>query len=210
MTDDADSDLDAELLDRLTEAFGPADRQPPAEGIAAVRRLVDAERARVGAGGPDQPTPITSARTAGVRRMGSSRRDLLLGGAAASAGVALGIAGVLATRDDPSDGSLPGGPPTEDIELAGAPPGVTATGALINHTWGVELMFDVSGLPAGRDYGVSYRSRSGDELGVGGFRSVADVTMSCRFTGAILRDEAAAIEVKDLSTDEILLLSDLT
>lgn len=209
MTDDDDRDLDHELLDRLTEAFGPADRQPPAEGVAAVRRLVDAERARTGATEPDQPTPITSAPPAGGRRMGSSRRDLLLGGAAASAGVALGIAGALVTRDDPSDPPPTEGPPTEDIELAGAPPGVTATGALINHTWGVELMFDVTGLPAGRAYGVSYRSRSGDDLGVGGFRSVADV-MSCRFTGPILRDEAAAIEVRDLSTDQILLLADLT
>lgn len=210
MTDDADRDLDDELLDRLTEAVGPADRPPPAEGIAAVRRLVDAERVRTGAGEPDQPTPIRSARTAGVRPMGSSRRDLLLGGAAASAGVALGIAGVLATRDDPSNPPPPEGPPTEDIELAGAPPGVTAIGALINHTWGVELMFDVAGLPAGRAYRVSYRSRSGEDVDVGGFRSVADVTMSCRFTGAILRGEAAAIEVRDLSNDQILVLADLT
>lgn len=207
MTDDADPRADDELVDRLTEALRPIDRDPPAARTAEVRRLVDTERARAGAAptAPDQATPITSARTAAPRRGGSSRRDLLLGGAAASAGVALGIAGMLATRDDP-----PEAPPTEAIKLAGAPAGVTATGALINHTWGVELLFDVTGLPVGRTYSVSYRSRTGEDLAVGGFRSVADVTMKCRFTGPVLRADAAAIEVRDLSTDQTLLLADLT
>ena len=114
----------------------------------------------------------------------------LLGGALASAGAALGVAGFAIVDDDAPQ------PPTEPIGLSGAPRGVDANAALINHTWGVELLLTVSGLDAGRTYEVMFRSTAGRDVSAGSFVGIAGEQL-CRMTGALLRADTRAIEVLD-------------
>ncbi|MGI8646156.1 MAG: hypothetical protein ACR2JD_07545 [Nocardioides sp.] len=157
------------------------DREPPAERVAAVRAA--AERLQPSSEGPESTT------TEG-RRPG--RRELLLGGIAASA---TAVAGYAAGRAQDSDTPV-AGPPTEEIEFRRLPEAVAAQARLINHTWGTELMLEVSGLPAGETYDVVYLDGAGTATQAGSFFGVADVVMLCRFNAAPLRADVRSIEVR--------------
>lgn len=176
--DSADDDFEGSDLDAVIAAALDHDegRQPPAADIARLR-------ARVAAAAESTRVPVTPIRRA-------SRRDLLVGGVAASLGAAAGAAAALIGRDD-----APSGPPMEAIAFSGAT--VPATASLINHTWGTELVLDIADLPADRVYRVDYLDQAGTNHDAGSFRSVAGVTMKCRFNSEILRADATAIVISD-------------
>lgn len=182
--------MNEELEGRLADALTPnPDRTPPPERIAALRAHAE-HRAR----SIEDPRPVSLAPRRG-------RRDLLVGGIAASIGAALGVGGA---RTAATDDDTPDTPPTEAIAFTGGPRGVRTTGALINHTWGTELMLDVEGLPPDNVYSVFYEGPAGD-LGVAGsFLSVADVVMKCRFNAAVLRADATAVVVVGPDDGEVL------
>lgn len=178
-----DAKRDAEAaLERLAAGLRE-DREPSEERIASLRR--EAERRREGL--------LAREAMAGRR---TRRRGFLLAGASASAGVAVGVAG-LATTERATE------PPTEAIALSGARSGVRASAELINHTWGVELLLTVSGLEAGRDYDVVYRATDGPDVAAGSFVGV-DGEQLCRMTGALLRPRTQAIEVQDRDGSVVL------
>jgi hypothetical protein len=165
------------LIERLASELRDDVREPPAEGIAAVRMQAQARRDELAA---------RSARSA----RGTPRRRFLLGGALASAGAALGIGGYALLEGDPMT------PPTEPVAVSGAADGVQASAELINHTWGVEYMLTVRGLDVGRTYDVVYRATDGREVPAGSFVAVQGEQL-CRMTAALLRPQTRAIEVLD-------------
>ena len=119
---------DEDLLGELGKALGhEPEREPAPERVAAVR----AAAARLADDG-------------GSARPGSPRRKFLTGGIAAGIG---GLAGYLA--HDLGTETPPAAAPVEAVTLDAAE-GVSATGGLINHTWGTELLLDVPGSRAGR------------------------------------------------------------
>ncbi len=71
---------------------------------------------------------------------------------------------------------------------------VTAS-ALVNHTWGTELLLDVRGLTEGASYDVVYDATTG-EVAAGSLLAVPDVVMRCRFNAATLRTDVRAIELR--------------
>ena len=164
---------DDDLLRELGSALGhDPSREPPPDRVAALRAA--AERI---APGPQR----------------SPRRLLVTGGIAAGIG---GVAGYLAhdlTTDTPTP--LPGAP-VEGVTLQAAD-GVTATGGLINHTWGTELLLDVTGLAEGTTYVVDYRLADGSTVAAGSLLGVAGVVMKCRFNAAPLRADVRRIVVRD-------------
>lgn len=167
MNDDNDNDI----LRRLGEAIEP--RVPPLDPAraAAVRAL--AARTATDA----QVTPI------------ASRRSLLRLGVTAAGGIAAGAAGVfLVTRDNE-----PAGPPMEVATVRTAD-GVVASANLINHTWGTEVLLDVSGLEPGADYAMVLQGADGGEVSAGGFVGV-DGEMKCRNNGALLRADLKGFAV---------------
>ncbi len=181
---------DDELLGALGDALEAPDRPVPADGLAAVR-------AQAGATGPSGNTP------SGRAGADASRRNVLFGSIAAAVGAAVGIAGTVAVTSD-DDGDREGAePPTRPVEFASVPTGTTVAGRTIDHTWGMELLLDVSGLPVDRDYSVSYATRGGT-VSAGGFRSVA-VPMACRFNGTVLRDAVTEITIADTVSGEVVL-----
>lgn len=173
-----DEDLLRALEDALTD--GP-DRTPPPDRVAALRA-----RAAARAEGLAPPASLAGR---------SRRRDFLVGGIAASIGAAAGVAGALARDDDPP------APPMEAIAFTGTPAGARTDASLINHTWGVELVLDVEGLPAGTAYGVTYDGPGGP-LTAGSFLAV-DVRMHCRFNAARLRSDTTAITITDPAGTEV-------
>ncbi len=177
---------DDELLGALGDALAPPDRPLPVEGLAAVR----AQAAAASPGPRRGPT--------------ASRRTVLVGSIAAAVGAAAGIAGtVAATSSSSSEGDETAAPPTRPVEFSAVPAGATVEGRTIDHTWGMELLLDVSGLPAERDYSVTYATSDGS-VSAGGFRSVA-VPMVCRFNGTALRSSVTEIAIADQATGEIVL-----
>jgi len=193
---------------RLEELLASAlnddpERTPPPERIAALRAQVE-DRARA-QHHASHASPQVVELASRPRRTG--RRDVLMGGIAASIGAAIGVGGALALAGDDGDG--PDAPPTEAISFAGAPPGVSAEAALINHTWGTELMLDIQGLPGGRDYQVLYSPAEGEPVAAGSFRSVDDTLLKCRFNASLLRADVTAMSIVD-SDGAPVLLADLT
>ena len=72
----------------------------------------------------------------------------------------------------------------------------TVAGSTINHTWGVELLLDATGFPVGDRFAVEYVGRDGVAISAGGFVG-SERTIHCRCNGVLLRDEIAAIEIRD-------------
>ena len=177
------------LLEELGRALGhDPSAVPPPDRVAAIRAAAEhmhpqhADRSEVAA-----------------QRRGSHRRALLTGGIAAGVG---GVAGYLAARAGDESAPPAAGPPTEEIGFAGDAAEVT-TSALINHTWGTELLIDLTGLAAGTTYDVVYETAAGD-VTAGSLLAVADVVMKCRFNAATLRADVAAIDLRTTGGQSVL------
>lgn len=200
------TDPDREFEQRIARALAPdSTRTPPDERVEAVRSHATQRAAK----SPAPQPGVTAGDTVQTRVSGPSlhsgaeilelrkparpatRRAVLIGGVAASVGAAFGVSGALfATRDEDE----PQGPPTEPIEFAAVDDGVRTTAALINHTWGTELMLDIEGLPGDTTYQVVYAKRE-DQVPAGSFLSVAGTVMRCRFNAAVLRSDVTRIAV---------------
>ncbi len=74
---------------------------------------------------------------------------------------------------------------------------------LINHTWGTELMLDVTGLAAGTTYDVVYRTSAG-RVSAGSLLAVDGQLMKCRFNAASLRSDVRQIAVVDPAGADVL------
>jgi hypothetical protein len=158
------------LLDELGRALGhDPDAAPPPDRVAAIRSAAERMHPR--------------------RR--SPRRSFLAGGVAAGVGGVAGYLGRRAREDQPAPPTA--GPPTEAIAFTGD--AEVTTSSLINHTWGTELLIDLTGLAAGTTYQVVYETAEGD-VTAGSLLAVAGVVMRCRFNAATLRTEVAAIELR--------------
>jgi hypothetical protein len=174
-----DWDDEPALLEELGSALGhdPSATPPPerVEAVRAAARAMDAGRHA-------------------HRPRGSARRTFLTGGIAAGVG---GIAGYLASESRDAEPAPQAAVPMEQVafDLTDSSAAVT-TSALINHTWGTELVLDVTGLTAGTAYAVVYETVRG-EVAAGSLLAVADVLMKCRFQAAPLRADVRAIELRD-------------
>lgn len=186
MTDD--ERLEQILADALAPEAAPV---PSPDRIAALRRHAQAQAGQV---------TSPAAQTEFGRDQPTGRRAMLIGGVAATIGAAIGIGGALLASQD--DGST--GPPTERVEFASTRPGVRTDAALINHTWGTELLLDVEGLPAGQLYRVDYLGGGPGSGSAGSFRSVPDTLMRCRFNAAALRNDITSVVVTDSVGAEVL------
>ncbi|MCU1370673.1 MAG: hypothetical protein JWO77_1867 [Ilumatobacteraceae bacterium] len=180
---------DDELLGALGDALAPPDRPVPEDGIAEVR----ARAAAAGSGAGSAPPSAE----------GATRRNVLVGSIAAAVGVAAGVAGTVAATSSGPSGEDAAAPPTRPVEFSLVPAGTTVDGRTIDHTWGMELLLDVSDLPIDHEYTVTYATADG-EVAAGGFRSVA-IPMACRFNGTALRATVTEIAVADRATGEIVL-----
>ena len=81
----------------------------------------------------------------------------------------------------------------EQITFAGD--AEVTTSALINHTWGTELLLDVRGLAEARRTTSCTTPRRATST-AGSLLAVADVVMKCRFNAATLRADVRAIELR--------------
>lgn len=179
-----DWDDEAGLLEQLGKGLGmDPERTPPADRIGAVRDAAQRMNAERDSAAYDDTVVGLTPRPA--------RRFLLAGGVAAGfAGVAGYFARDLVGEPAPSED----GPAIEQVAFTGD--ATVASAGLINHTWGTELLLDVSGLRAGTTYDVVYRTTQRDEVAAGSLLAVDGPVMKCRFNAAPLRADVRAIVVR--------------
>lgn len=111
--------------------------------------------------------------------------------AAASAAVAATIA-VLVMR-----GLAPAPVPLEAVAVTVDESGVVADADLVNHTWGVEIKLEASGLQAGATYRVSILTDDGDARPAGEFVGTGAALMHCNLNSSVLRPHAVGFVVLD-------------
>ena len=189
---------DDELMRRLGDGLNAPVPEPSPDRIAAIRAA--ALRA--------QSEPSPAAEETAVRHVTTRRAMLMTAAAAAAAVGAVGGAVVADTRSD--EPAAAPEPPTELLSFSASEAVVaasTVSGSTINHTWGVELLLDAIGFPVGSRYVVEYIGRDGAVVSAGGFVG-SDVEIHCRCNGVLLRDEIAAIEIRD-ADDQLVSRADL-
>ncbi|WP_369053963.1 hypothetical protein [Kineococcus terrestris] len=151
--------------------------------------------------GPVLPGGATRGSAAGAGAPQRRRTASRWVGAAAAVVVGAGIgAGAVTVGREVADRPVQGPPGTlgavEELVVLGEPEGVRADVALVAHTWGTETVLDVAGLPAGREYAVVLVRGDGAEAGSGSFLG-SRVPVECRLNAAVLREDVAAVEVRD-------------
>jgi hypothetical protein len=75
-------------------------------------------------------------------------------------------------------------------------PGMEVEGHLLAHAWGTEITLLVSGLRDGQTYRVTLISEDGERVNSGTFIGIGDKLLSCTFNAALLRKDAASLEVR--------------
>lgn len=189
---------DDELMQRLTDGLHTPVPEPSPSRVAAVRQAATRTR--------DLASPVAS--TAATTAHVSTRRTWLMTAAAAAVGAVGGAVLAGAGEDQPT--ATPG-PPTEPLSFsrsATSITGSTVAGSTINHTWGVELLLDATGFPVGDRFAVEFVGRDGVAVSAGGFVG-SEMVIHCRCNGALLRDEIAAIEIRD-ATGRLVSSADFT
>ncbi|MGA9277422.1 hypothetical protein [Ilumatobacter sp.] len=191
------------LEQALSDAVGhDNDRVPTDAGIETIRNLA-LGHARIDRA--ETATPISAAPS----RSRTSRRALVFGAVAAGTGLVVGSAATIGlTGTDDTNSDTTGFDPSAIEEIAFVPTGSGPSGtisrsALIDHSWGGELMLDIADLPAGNRYDVVYIDLDGATLAAGSFQSVPDVLMKCRFNAALLREDTARIDITTSNGDII-------
>jgi len=108
--------------------------------------------------------------------------------AAAICVVVIGLAGFV--------GLLEPEVPLEPLSFSGVAPSVEAEGNLIAHAWGTEIRLVVSGLRDGQTHRVTLVSEDGERVNAGTFIGIGDKPLKCTFNAALLRKDAARLEVR--------------
>ena len=193
--------LDEESTARLEEHLDGCARCTAELGeLTPVAAALEDLRVRPAAS-PGEPPPALADRVLGaVEQAARAERRTSWTRTAGIAGVAAALAlvlsfGVQALRDDPT----PTTPsvPTEAVSVRDEAPGVQASAALVNHTWGVEVKLHASGFEAGGRYRVDVLGPDGDRYPAGEFVGTGSREMDCNLNSSVLRDEAAGFEVTD-------------
>jgi hypothetical protein len=146
----------------------------------------------------DDRDDLASRRATRVRRPA-----LLIAGAAAC--LVIGAAGgvfLAAPRADLATGPAGTLGAVEDVTFAGAPAGVDVEGDVVAHTWGTETVLSVDGLPAGDSFTVVVIDAAGGVHASGTMLGSA-VRIDCRLNADVLREDAAAVEIRDAAGDRV-------
>ena len=84
----------------------------------------------------------------------------------------------------------------EPLSFSGVAPGVELEGDLIAHAWGTEIRLVASGLRDGQTYRVTLVSEDGERVNSGTFIGAGDKPVRGTFNAALLRKDAARLEVR--------------
>jgi len=133
----------------------------------------------------------------GLERRRERRQAFLRIGAAAAAACLLAVLGFAAGTAVDRDGlaTPPVGVTLEPVTVD-SPRGVIASADLVDHTWGLEIKLEATGLPDGVRYVGVVRDAAGREFPAGAFIGVTGTTVLCNMTTSVLRADAVSFVVR--------------
>jgi len=129
-----------------------------------------------------------------AKRRGRRFRWSAVAAAAAICAVVIGLAG-LAGFTGPLEPAF-SLEPLESLSFDGAAPSVEVEGNLIAHDWGTEIRLLVSETRYGQTYRVTLVSENEERVNAGTFIGIGDKPLRCTFNAALLRKDAARLEVR--------------
>lgn len=196
--------LDEESTARLEQHLDGCDRCTAELGeLTPVAAALADLRVRPAASPGEPPAALGDRVVGAVEQAARAERRTSWARTAGIAGVAAAVAlvlslGVQSLTDDPT----PTNPavrtvPTEAVSVRDEAPGVRASAALVNHTWGVEVKLRASGFEDGGRYRVDVLGSDGDRFPAGEFVGTGTREMDCNLNSSVLRDQAAGFEVTD-------------
>ncbi|MBD8607208.1 zf-HC2 domain-containing protein [Aeromicrobium sp. CFBP 8757] len=118
--------------------------------------------------------------------------------AVASAAAAVVLTAVVVGDDAPSGPTVIAVPEVQVVQ------GVRATAGLVDHTWGLEIKLQATGLRAGERFRMWVVADDGSSREAGEFVGVAGTEITCDMSSSVLLDDAAAFRVVDASGDEVI------
>lgn len=130
----------------------------------------------------------------GARRWAPAAVGAVLGAAAAAA--------VVLALVQPAE--PPAGPKIIAVSDVRAASGVQAVAGLVDHTWGVEIKLEATGLPAGQAYDVMVIDAAGKEYDAGAFLGVSGRKVVCSMNSSVLLVDAARFEVVNPGGDVVI------
>lgn len=139
---------------------------------------------------------IGAERTRRRRRIAVQRA--LVGTAASLILVVTFIAGGRLAGDDNTSPA-----PLEAVAVTSEIDGVTADANLVDHTWGVEIKLNVTGLEGGESYTTTVQA-AGREYPAGEFIGVKGIEIHCNMNSSVLRDDATSFTVWDSDGQRVL------
>lgn len=145
---------------------------------------------------PGDPTAVGAAPVVALERRRRRWVAPLVGAACLAAGLVIGANGAGAFR-----APVPSGPPgtlgaVEQIEVRDDVSGIDVSAEVVAHTWGTEAYLEASGLDVGATYELVFVGEDGTEFTAGEVLGSA-VPIVCRMNAAVLRGDAARMELRD-------------
>ena len=126
------------------------------------------------------------------------RWPVVAGGALLAAAAAAAVVTAVVVRDTTPT------PPVIAVPQLQVAPGVTATAGLVDHTWGVEIKLQATGLRAGERFTVWVVADDGSRHGAGEILGVDDTRIVCDMSSSVLLDDAASFRVVDAAGGEVI------
>ncbi len=91
----------------------------------------------------------------------------------------------------------PAGPTIIAVPRVETAAGITATAGLVDHSWGLEVKLEASGLPAGETYEMWVLSDDGKAYEAGEFIGVKGNKVVCNMSSSVLLRDAVSFKVVD-------------
>ncbi|MET1037194.1 MAG: zf-HC2 domain-containing protein [Aeromicrobium sp.] len=129
------------------------------------------------------------------RRAGGGGRWVPFGVALAVAAVSVAVTVVVSREESPTVIAVP------RVTVAD---GVTATAGLVDHTWGLEIKLEATGLRAGERFEVWVLGEDGTSYDAGTFLGVGGTKIVCDMSTSVLLDDATSFRVVDGTGAEVI------
>jgi len=189
-----DDDLQREVDEHLTTCA--ACRQEVAELASLAEALGGVDRGWDDPGALATPAALDERIRRALHEPSRHRRRWLSAGVALVAAAVAVAATVIVTRDDgPAVIAVPG------VRVAD---GITATAGLVDHTWGVEIRLETTGLRAGERFEVWVVGEDGTSYDAGEILGVAGATITCGMSSSVPLDDAESFRVVGADGAEII------
>ena len=188
-----DDDLRHEVEQHLATCTECRAEVAELDWLAEALRGVDRDWVDTAGGGP--PAALDERIRLAITDPPRTGRWLPAGIAVAAAAIAVAVTLGVVQDDAPSVITVP------TVQVAD---GVTATAGLVDHTWGLEIKLEATGLRAGERFQVWVTGEDGQSYDAGQILGVAGTKITCGMSSSVPLEEARSFRVVDAEGIEII------